>query len=202
MIENYQKGLILNIPVKLPYAVLEKVIEDKLKNEDEEDAKGLTSFAEVKFVWLEKNPDIDYDVTLGLRLKTKTLVFKNKEIELKVHLKFSFDPATNDFKLEEYKAVGENENWIMDKLVQTILNKILQKTVLHKSKQNLSVKLQEELAKINSKLKENNQPAKGLLVDAQLEQLNISHFVFESQEVYIFLNLLGEAELEVTEMPS
>ena len=200
MIEDYQKGLILNIPVKLPYAVLEKVIEEKMQEEDDEE-NGIAEYAEVKFVWLEKNPEVDYDITLGLRLKAKTFLFKNKELELKIHLKFNFDPVTNQFSLEDYEAVGENQNKLMNKIVQIILNKFLQKKVLQKSKQNLSEKLQQELAKINSKLKENNEPAEGLLVDAQLDQLNISHFEFAPQDLYIYLSLTGEAAMEVTKIP-
>ncbi|MFC6858156.1 DUF4403 family protein [Zunongwangia atlantica] len=200
MIEDYQKGLILNIPVKLPYAVLEKVIEEKMQEEDDEE-NSIAEYAEVKFVWLEKNPEVDYDITLGLRLKAKTFLFKNKELELKIHLKFNFDPVTNQFSLEDYEAVGENQNKLMNKIVQIILNKFLQKKVLQKSKQNLSEKLQQELTKINSKLKENNEPAEGLLVDAQLDQLNISHFEFAPQDLYIYLSLTGEAAMEVTKIP-
>ena len=200
MIEDYQKGLILNIPVKLPYAVLEKVIEEKMQEEDDEE-NGIAEYAEVKFVWLEKNPEVNYDITLGLRLKAKTFLFKNKELELKIHLKFNFDPVTNQFSLEDYEAVGENQNKLMNKIVQIILNKFLQKKVLQKSKQNLSEKLQQELTKINSKLKENNEPAEGLLVDAQLDQLNISHFEFAPQDLYVYLSLTGEAAMEVTKIP-
>ena len=200
MNEDYQKGLILNIPVKLPYAVLEKVIEEKLQ-EDDDDENGISEYAEVKFAWLEKNIEVDYDITLGLRLKAKTFLFKNKELELKIHLKFNFDSVTNQFSLEDYEAVGENQNKIMNKIVQVILNKFLQKKVLQKSRQNLSEKLQQELSKINTKLKENNQPAEGLLVDAQLDQLNISHFEFAPQELYIYLSLTGEAAMEVTKIP-
>ncbi|UAB85817.1 DUF4403 family protein [Zunongwangia sp. SCSIO 43204] len=200
MIEDYQKGLILNIPVKLPYAVLEKVIEEKMQEEDDEE-NSIAEYAEVKFVWLEKNPEVDYDITLGLRLKAKTFLFKNKELELKIHLKFNFDPVTNQFSLEDYEAVGENQNKLMNKIVQIILNKFLQKKVLQKSKQNLSEKLQQELTKINSKLKENNEPAEGLLVDAQLDQLNISHFEFAPQDLYVYLSLTGEAAMEVTKIP-
>ena len=200
MNEDYQKGLILNIPVKLPYAVLEKVIEEKLQ-EDDDDENGISEYAEVKFAWLEKNIEVDYDITLGLRLKAKTFLFKNKELELKIHLKFNFDSVTNQFSLEDYEAVGENQNKIMNKIVQVILNKFLQKKVLQKSRQNLSEKLQQELFKINTKLKENNQPAEGLLVDAQLDQLNISHFEFAPQELYIYLSLTGEAAMEVTKIP-
>ena len=68
MNEDYQKGLILNIPVKLPYAVLEKVIEEKLQEDDGEE-NGMAEYAEVKFAWLEKNPEVckaikesDYEV--------------------------------------------------------------------------------------------------------------------------------------------
>ena len=200
MIEDYQKGLILNIPVKLPYAVLEKVIEEKMQEEDDEE-NGIAEYAEVKFVWLEKNPEVDYDITLGLRLKAKTFLFKNKELELKIHLKFDFDPVTNQFSLEDYEAVGENQNKLMNKIVQIILNKFLQKKVLQKSKQNLSEKLKQELDKINTKLRENDQPAEGLLVEAQLDQLNISHFEFAPQELYIYLSLTGEAVMEVTKIP-
>ncbi|ADF51110.1 hypothetical protein ZPR_0760 [Zunongwangia profunda SM-A87] len=200
MNEDYQKGLILNIPVKLPYAVLEKVIEEKLQEDDGEE-NGMAEYAEVKFAWLEKNPEVDYDITLGLRLKAKTFLFKNKELELKIHLKFNFDPVTNQFSLEDYEAVGENQNRIMNKIVQVILNKFLQKKVLQKSRQNLSEKLKQELDKINTKLRENDQPAEGLLVDAQLDQLNISHFEFAPQEVYIYLSLTGEAAMEVTKIP-
>ncbi|WBL22906.1 DUF4403 family protein [Zunongwangia sp. HRR-M8] len=200
MNEDYQKGLILNIPVKLPYAVLEKVIEEKMQEEDEE-GNGISEYADVKFVWLEKNPEVDYDITLGLRLKAKTFLFKNKELELKIHLKFDFDPVTNQFSLADYEAVGENDNKLMNKIVQVILNKFVQKKILQKSKQNLSEKLQQELKKINSKLQENNRPAEGLLVDAQLDQLNISHFEFAPQELYIYLSLTGEAAMEVTKIP-
>lgn len=200
MNEDYQKGLILNIPVKLPYPVLEKVIEEKLQEDDGEE-NGMAEYAEVKFAWLEKNPEVDYDITLGLRLKAKTFLFKNKELELKIHLKFNFDPVTNQFSLEDYQAVGENQNRIMNKMVQVILNKFLQKKVLQKSRQNLSEKLKQELAKINTKLRENNQPAEGLLVEAQLDQLNISHFEFAPQELYIYLSLTGEAVMEVTKIP-
>ena len=195
MNEDYQKGLILNIPVKLPYAVLEKVIEEKLQEDDGEE-NGMAEYAEVKFAWLEKNPEVDYDITLGLRLKAKTFLFKNKELELKIHLKFNFDPVTNQFSLEDYEAVGENQ-----KIVQVILNKFLQKKVLQKSRQNLSEKLKQELDKINTKLRENDQPAEGLLVEAQLDQLNIYHFEFAPQELYIYLSLTGEAVMEVTKIP-
>lgn len=200
MNEDYQKGLILNIPVKLPYAVLEKVIEEKLQEDDGEE-NGMAEYAEVKFAWLEKNPEVDYDITLGLRLKAKTFLFKNKELELKIHLKFNFDPVTNQFSLEDYEAVGENQNRITNKIVQVILNKFLQKKVLQKSRQNLSEKLKQELDKINTKLRENDQPAEGLLVEAQLDQLNISHFEFAPQELYIYLSLTGEAVMEVTKIP-
>lgn len=201
MMEDYHRGLILNIPVKLPYAVLEKTIEEKLQQEDDEDEKGISDYAEVRFVWLEKNPEVDYDITLGLRLQAKTFLFKNKEIELKIHLKFAFDSVTNQFSLEDYEAVGENESKFMNKIVQVILNKLIQKKILQKSKQNLTEKLKQELTKINSKLKENNQPAEGLLVDAHLDQLNISHFEFAPQDLYVFLNIQGEAEMEVNKLP-
>ncbi|MDN3595389.1 DUF4403 family protein [Zunongwangia endophytica] len=201
MMEDYHKGLILNIPVKIPYAVLEKAIEEKLQQEDDEDEKGISDYAEVRFVWLEKNPEVDYDITLGLRLQAKTFLFKNKEIELKIHLKFAFDSVTNQFSLADYEAVGENESKFMNKIVQVILNKFIQKKILQKSKQNLSEKLKQELNKINIKLKENNQPAEGLLVDAHLDQLNISHFEFAPQDLYVFLNIQGEAEMEVNKLP-
>lgn len=201
MENEFQKGVILNIPVKIPFSAIEKAIEAKV-TETNEGEKNVTDYAEVKWIWLEKNEAIPYDVTLGLRLKAKTFLFKNKEIELKIHLKFSFDSATQKFSLEKYKAVGENTSWIKDQLVQLILNTILHKKMLSKSKQDLGHKLQEELGKINIKLRENKNPTDGVLVDAHMEKLSISHFSFQKQAVYVYLNVMGEAELEISKLPS
>ncbi|WP_417886028.1 hypothetical protein [Zunongwangia sp.] len=201
MENEYQKGIIVNIPVKIPFTALEKAMEAKI-NDTEEGGKSINDYAEVKWIWLEKNEALPYDITLGLRVKAKTFLFKNKEIELKIHLKFSFDRETQKFSLEKYKAVGENTSWIKDKLVQLILNTVLHKKMLSKSKQDLGHKLQEELAKINIKLRENKNPTKGVHVGAHMEKLSISHFLFERQAVYVYMNVLGEAELEITELPS
>ncbi len=75
----------LNLPVKISYRVLEDVLQKKLVGEQigMEDSKGtVKNYVEVLGANLGKSQEPNFDLTLDLKLKTLTTLFKNKEVTL------------------------------------------------------------------------------------------------------------------------
>ncbi|APS37730.1 DUF4403 family protein [Salegentibacter sp. T436] len=193
----------LNLPVKISYRVLEDVLQEKLVGEQigMEDSKGtVKNYAEVLGANLGKSQEPNFDLTLTLRLKTLTTLFKNKEVTLLVHLRLGFDEVEQVVDVEEYELEGQSKSWFMDNSLETLANTLIYKKIKNKMKLDLKPHINEHLGKANRKLGDEMEAAPGVFLSGNVNTLKVAEIIPGDSLLLILLEISAYGFVNVKEI--
>jgi len=193
----------LNLPVKINYRVLEEVLQKKLVGEQigMEDSKGtVKNYAEVLGASLGKSEATNFDLTLNLKLKTLTTIFKNKEVSLLVHIALGFNEEEQVIDVKEYELEGQSKNWLMDNSLETVANTLIYNKIKNKMKLDLKPHINEQLTKANQKLSDEMEAAPGVFLSGNVNVLKVSEIIPGDSLLLILLEISAYGFIDVKEI--
>ena len=199
---NYNEdGIIINIPVKVKLEALEKLIQDKLvgfkiKKDSSSEEKEL---GEITAVSLSPGGE-EYDVVIHQEVLLNTMLFSNKKVKFSFQLKFAYHPQLQELVVSKYNVEGENKAWLTNQVLKVMMNTLLKKKILDKSKVLLLPKIEEALQSINSKLENIIEVKEGVLVFGSINQIQVISLFFKENDLVAILKIEGALAAEVSKI--
>lgn len=193
----------LDLPVKISYQVLEAVLQRQLLGEQigMEDSRGtVKNYVEVLGVSLVKSKEPNFDISLHLRLKTLTTFFKNKEVDLVVHISLGFSEEDQVIDVEEYELEGHSENWFMDNSLEAFANTLIYQKIKNKMRLDLKPHIKEQLGVVNDKLGDKMETAPGIFLSGNVNTLKVAQIIPGDSLLLILLNISAYGFLDVKEI--
>ncbi|HKL35072.1 MAG TPA: DUF4403 family protein [Salegentibacter sp.] len=193
----------LDLPVKISYHVLEDVLQAKLVGEQigMEDSKGtVKNYVEVLGANLGKSQEQNFDLSLNLKLKTLTTFFKNKEVNLLVHLALSFDEVEQVLEVKEYELEGQSKSWFMDNSLETLANTLIYKKIKNKMRLDLKPHIEEQLGQVNKKLGEEMETAPGVFLSGNVNILRVTEIIPGDTLLLILLEISAYGFIDIKEI--
>ena len=130
------KNIWLTIPVKVPNAVLRKILETKLIGMKIGTAKRKRG--QFLRLSLQASPLQEFDIVLGLRIGLARKVLWAKEVPLYLHASLEFDSESGCLSVGTFKIDAESKNFVLDKALEFLANRIYYQKVLDKATVNLN----------------------------------------------------------------
>lgn len=193
----------LNLPVKISYSVLENVLQEKLVGEQigMEDSKGtVKNYAEVLGANLGKSQESNFDLTLNLKIKTLTSLFKNREVTLMVHIALGFDELEQVIDVKKYELEGQSKNWLMDNSLETLANTLIYNKIKNKMKLDLKPHINEQLSTANQKLENEILAAPGVFLSGNVNTLRVAEIIPGDTLLLILLEISAYGFIDVKEI--
>ncbi|SHJ10182.1 protein of unknown function [Mesonia phycicola] len=199
---NYNEdGIIINIPVKIKLEALEKLIQDKLigfkiKKDNSSEEKEL---GEITAISLSPGEE-EYDVNIHQEVLLDTILFSNKKVKFSIQLKFEYDYLLQELVVSKYKVEGENKAWLTNQVLKVMMNTLLKKKILDKSKLLLLPKIEEAIQNINDKLENIIEVKEGVLVFGAIDQIQVINLFFKENDLVAILKIQGALAAEVSKI--
>ncbi len=134
----------LSLPIKIPYPVLRQLLETRLIGMEigtSERKRG-----RILRLGLQPSPSPEYDMVLGLRIGLSRKVLWAKEVPLYVHASLNFDPESGRLSVGTYKIDSESKNFVLDKALEFLANRMYYRKVLDKASVNLNELIASKMA--------------------------------------------------------
>ncbi|HSI68620.1 MAG TPA: DUF4403 family protein [Gillisia sp.] len=198
-----KKNIDINLPVKIGYDVLEKVLRDRMVGETfqiEKDNGEVTKYAEVLNVRLGKSLEEGYDLTAQLEFKTLTTLFKNKTAGILFHAVIEFNERDQQVEVGDFKIKGTSSSWLMNKSLETVANKIVYGKLKNNMKLDFRPHLEPQLQKLNKKLENSMQAGEGVFLTGKIGEIRICEFIAGNTEIYLVLKIQGGTAVEIKDI--
>lgn len=203
MDKSLQDNIDIKLPVKIGYDVLEAVLQKKMVGEtiqvDKENGET-TSYAQVLDITLKRSPEENFDLTVEVDFRSLMKLFKNKVGRIIFHLRVHYDEATQLLEVDDYKIKGDSKNWMMDRSLETVANKLVYSKMKSKMRIDLRSHIEPQLKKINDKLKNDFEATDGIFLSGKLENLNITEIIAGNNDLYVLVYIKGDTVVEITKI--
>lgn len=193
----------IQLPVKIDYKVLDVFLQKNFQGKvlSKGKANGETAdHARVKHISIEKSQQEDFDLAVHLKLQLLTSFFKNKEIKLVVHLALAFQESTQELSIQKYELDGENNNWVVNKLLETLINSFLYEKLKKKMKVDLKPHLEKHTGKINEKLLNGTEIRQGIHLLGHVNKFAVNEIIPGQDYLLVSLNLLSNNVVNIEEI--
>lgn len=199
-IPDIKHNVILRLPVRIDYQVLENYLQKKLQGKILSKGKsdGETSdHARIRNINLRKSHLEDFDLAVHVQLSLLTTIFKNKEITAVAHLSIQFREAEQEVLISRFKVEGENNGWFVNTMVETLINNFLYSKLKSKMKFDIRPIVKVQLEKINSKLADVLELTDGINVTGKINEFRIQEIIAGQRKLLVSVNILGSNVLNV-----
>lgn len=193
----------IQLPVKVDYKVIDVFLQKKFQGKvlSKGKANGESSdHARILHISVEKSPLEDFDLALQLRLQLLTSFFRNKEIKLVIHLALAFQEKTQELSIQKYELDGENNSWVVNKLLETLVNSFLYEKLKRKMKVDLKPILEKQTGKINEKLVNGTEIQQGIHLSGHVNKFSINEIIPGEKYLLVSLNLLSNNVINIKEL--
>lgn len=193
-------NVVLNLPVKISYKVLETYLQKKLLGKvlSKGKADGSTSdTARIQKIGLERSPLDDFDLAVHLQLKMMTTLFRNKEIKIVVHLSVAFREKEQEVLVPRYKLEGENNGWLINTAVETLINNFLYSKLKEKMKFDIRPLIRQKLEGINQKLGNGLEVADGINITGKVNEFLVKEVIPGQRTLLVAVHILGNNVLNI-----
>ncbi|MGB7843254.1 MAG: DUF4403 family protein [Salinimicrobium sp.] len=193
----------ISLPLKIDYKVLDEFLQKKFQGKILSKGKpnGASSdTARILKISLRRSQKEDFDLVLQLRLKMLTLLLKNQEFEVEMHLAISFDSVTQELSIKKYELDGGNNGWLTSTIIETIGNTLLYGILKNKMKFQLRPLIEEQLEKINMKLFEGMEIKQGVILSGRVSEFSINDVIPGHDHLLVAVNITGRNVLNIKEI--
>lgn len=193
-------NITLNLPVKIKYEVLEDYLQHKFQGKilSKGKANGDTSdHARIQKINLGRSPLEDFDVAVHLQLKLLTSLFTNKEIKMLVHLSVGFREPQQEILISRYKLEAENNGWITNRVVETLVNNFMYSRLQEKMKFDIRPLVNERLEKLNKKFSEGLEIIDGINLTGKITEFRIQEVIPGQRTLLVSVKILGNNVLNI-----
>ncbi|MFD0976598.1 DUF4403 family protein [Salinimicrobium gaetbulicola] len=201
--EEKQENIVLRLPVKINYKVLEGFLRNELVGEvvrDDNSDGDTTEYAEIQALSLRKSPKENFDLALILRLKTLTSFFKNKIVRMSFHAALEFRTEDQEVFVKDYTLEGENRGWIMNKFIQVLANTFMYSSLKKKMKFNFQPLIEKKLAEVNQKLAKEAEVFDGISLTGKIQQFRISDIIPGEDHLLVMVAASGNTVVNVRDI--
>ncbi len=94
----------------------------------------------------------EYDVVLGLKMRILSKILANKEVEVFIQVSLGYDPDLGELSVDTFKIASKSKNFLLDKTLQILANRIYYRRVLDTATYNLNKLIDPLLLNINENL--------------------------------------------------
>ncbi|WP_424493188.1 DUF4403 family protein [Salinimicrobium sp. GXAS 041] len=198
-----QNNVLLKVPVRIRYEVLQKYLQEKLVGEKiktADKAGDVTNYAEILGASLGRSQDENYDLVLNVEFKTLTSLFKNKKSSFLVYLIIGFDRKEQAIEIIDYKLEGTGKNWFINKSLQALANTFLYEKLKKKMNFDFDPLISKQLEQVNNKLANRLQVADAVLLSGHLNTFRIDEILPAQSHLIINVMVEGSAVVEISEM--
>ena len=205
--ENYKaeprEKVNIDLPVKIDYKVLDEFLQKKFQGKilSKGKANGETSdTAKIQKISLRRSQKEDFDLVLQLRLKMLTLLLKNREFEVEMHLAINFDPVSQEVSIKKYELDGENNGWLTNTLVETLGNTLLYGILKNKMKFDLRPMIEKQLENLNNKFSEGMEVKEGIFLSGKLSGFRVNDVIPGHDHLLVAVSLVGRNVLNIKKL--
>lgn len=193
----------IELPVKIDYRVLDKFLQKKFEGKtlSKGKANGETSdTAKIQKISLRRSQKEDFDLVLQLRLKMLTLLLKNKEFEVEMHLAVNFDPVSQHISIKKYELDGENSGWFTNTLIETLVNTLFYGILKNKMKFDLRPMIEKQLEQLNGKFSEGMEVKEGIFLSGRLSSFRINDVIPGHDHLLVAISIRGRNVLDIKKL--
>lgn len=193
-------NVIIHLPVKIEYKVLETYLQKKFLGKilSKGKSSGATSdHARIQKMNLARSPHEDFDLAIYLQLQLLTTLFRNKEIKIVMHLGLSFNEAQQEIVVHKYRLDGENNGWFTNTLVETLINNFMYSKLKEKMKFDLTPVVKDRLEKINIDLTEGKEIVEGISLTGKLSEFRVQEVIPGQRTLLVSVKILGNNVLNI-----
>lgn len=190
----------IKLPVEVEYVVLNELLQQKLQGKILSKGKNngdSTDQAKIEEIYLEQGLKEGFPISLQLKIKLLTTIFSGKEVEMIVHLSPEFQPENQEILVKKYEIDGLNNGWVINNLLESLVNSFLYNNLKNKMKFNLQPLLQSKIADINSKLSSGMEVKNGIFLSGEIKNLRVEKILFEENAVVAVLNASGNNKIKI-----
>ena len=193
----------LNLPINLPYTLLDKTAKEKLIGETIEVKKKngkKKKYATILDVEIYGSKETDYDIVLGLKTKIDRTIFKREIVPIFLHAKLGYDTMQKKLYVTSYKIDSKTESGLFNISVQALANKIVYTKVLTKLQFEVGKAIDEQKKIANKLLKDKIEITKGVKLSGVVNTLEIKALIPQPDRIFCLFSLKGNANVEVLEI--
>lgn len=193
-------NVVLRLPVKVDYEVLQTYLQKKLLGKviSKGKANGETSDrARIQGITLERSPLEDFDLAVHVQLRLLTSFFRDKIIKVVVHLSIGFSEPEQQVLIRRYKLDSENNGWLTDRLVETLVNNFMYSKLKEKMKFDIRPVVREKLEKLNLKLTTGLEVADGISITGKLKEFRVQEVIPGQRTLLVGVSILGNNVLNI-----
>ncbi|MEG9327021.1 DUF4403 family protein [Salinimicrobium catena] len=202
-IEKPQENLVLNLPVKISYKVLEAYLRKELLGEvirDDHSKEETSEYAQILALSLRKSGKENFDLALILRIKTLTSFFKNKILRLNFHASLQFEKEKQEISVNDYSLEGENRSWLMNKFIQVLANTFMYSSLKKKMRFDFRPVIEKQLEEINQKLTSHLEVFDGIFLTGKIQDFRITEIVPGEDYLLVSVAAAGSGLVNVQEL--
>lgn len=193
----------ITVPVIIGYSVLDKYLRGKLVGEiiSKENSEGEKSnYAQILDVSIDKSDAEGFDLCLDITMQTLTSLFKNKQVKILFHAALQLDRDLQHISLKDYEIDGKTENWLADKLLETVINNWMYEKLKKKMNFDLMPHIEEKLSSLNEKLESKLEAKEGVHLIGSLDKIEISNLKAGENELWISVTVTGTGIVELEKL--
>ena len=193
-------NVILRLPVKVDYQVLQIYLQKKLLGKiiSKGKANGETSDrARIQGITLERSNLEDFDLAVHVQLKLLTSFFRDKVIKVVAHLSIGFTEAEQQVFIRRYKLDSENNGWFTDRLVESLINNFMYSKLKEKMKFDIRPLVKEKLEKLNQRLTGGLEMADGISITGKLKEFRVQEVIPGQRTLLVAVSILGNNVLNI-----
>lgn len=198
-----QNNILLKVPVRLSYDVLQKYLKKKFAGEkiQTQDKDGdVTTYAEIIGLSVELSPNEDFDLALHVEFKTLTSLFRNRKSSFVFYAAIGFDEKEQEIEINNYKLEGTGKNWFINTSLQAVANTFMYEKLKKKMNFDFDPLIEEQLGKVNSKLAERLAVSQGVVLSGYLNSFRITGIIPGQSHLIVNVMVEGSAVVDITEV--
>lgn len=198
-----QKGVLINLPVKVKYSAFEGYLKDNFVGENIQKEKKndeVINYAEILGVALSKSPEEGYDLVLDLDFKMLTKLFRNRNGSIRVHVAVDFDENEQQLGVKHFKVKSDSSSWFMNNSIEAIANTFIHGKLKKKMKLDVRGEVEKQLNQVNQKLNDEVEIFEGIFLTGFMDKLRIKSVYPEATHFMVLVNMEGYAVVDIEKM--
>lgn len=193
-------NVVLRLPVKIDYKVLETYLQKKFLGKvlSKGKANGETSdHARIQKIRLERSPLEDFDLAVHVQLRLLTTLFRDKEINAVAHLSLSFSEPDQQVLIRRYKFDSDKNGWFIDRIVETLINNFLYSKLKEKMKFDIRPVVAEKLESLNERLTGGLEVTSGVNITGKVKEFRVEEVIPGQRTLLVSVSILGNNVLNI-----
>ncbi len=192
------KNIRLSLPVKIPYAVMQQLLETKLAGM--EIGMGKRKKGRILGTSMEASPLEEYDILLGLRVVPARKILLPGEVTVYIHGNLQYDPETGQLSVGTFKIQIKSRNLLMVKALEFLGNRMYYRKVLEKATVNLKDLIRPYRDQLNDKLG-SGLATKDVVFHGKMDDISITRIEPDHEFIVVHARFEGCAEVTLQSVP-